>query len=379
MNQDKNPFRRKFKPEESSESDASGQDMVRITRQRSDSPDANDTSEASKPARQEEGTEADGQVSAGENRSGSGEVSSDGNASEGAVSPKPVLEDGALPGRQVREVARRLIRLTGEQPIRALAGNPALHPPGWVSQTDPGASPEAESWLAVVLRSYVGRAELSEIGENLAAFFDEREAFEKQIEELQARRKQVEEVAEEKQVQHERRLADLKAEMHEARSKLQSSIQVENVAELMLERDEHFAPLTSLLAEAAAEPSPQLAPFCIAFLRGLRELKPVLEDDQAGEDVRIDRLDRAVRSLLDGLSGLYVPQRRALLGRLAQAMSERLEHHEFLSPEDERHIDPARHNASGLGGSTIREAKSFTVVGRPNGQTVRYADVLVDD
>ncbi|RCR67597.1 hypothetical protein [Larkinella punicea] len=136
--------------------------------------------------------------------------------------------------------------------------------------------------------------------------------------------------------------------------------------------------IRNLLIEATESPTPDLNGFLAAFVGGwtaLRALETTL--NESPQDA-VRQYHQALTDLLSALTGLYIPQRRALLDKVAQWASNHFEDFVFVSPEETRQVDPALHNVQGLGGNTVREGRSFAVIRRQSRTVVIYADIVTE-
>lgn len=92
----------------------------------------------------------------------------------------------------------------------------------------------------------------------------------------------------------------------------------------------------------------------------------------------MEAVEKALRRFMGHVAGHLVPERREVLKRVGQAVNAYFEEYDFVSPEDWRHIDPAVHNASGVGGQSVKAGLGYVVLRRGTGQTVVYADIVTE-
>jgi len=95
------------------------------------------------------------------------------------------------------------------------------------------------------------------------------------------------------------------------------------------------------------------------------------------EEEKMEILHTALTRVLEALTGLYIPQRRAVLEQLAKLCNSRVSDYLFISPEESKEIDLRIHNAASIGGNQILEGRTFAVVNRSSYQTVKYAEIEV--
>jgi hypothetical protein len=136
-------------------------------------------------------------------------------------------------------------------------------------------------------------------------------------------------------------------------------------------------PLRELLLEAAEHPAPELADFLSAFAGAWTELRQQVAALTRAGTPDLHRLHAALSEFLTRLSGQHLPQRRPLLDQVARWASGFFEDYVFVSPEESALVDPAIHNAHGLGSGQILEGLSFAVIRRQSRVAVLYADVKV--
>ncbi|SOD99710.1 hypothetical protein [Spirosoma fluviale] len=147
------------------------------------------------------------------------------------------------------------------------------------------------------------------------------------------------------------------------------------VASFFIADDE--VPIRELLLEAAHQSTTGLAEFLKGFVPGWTRVKAVVSHPAGEVQIDLQQAHQALTDLLAGLSGLHIPQRRALLEKVAQWASRPFPDYIFVSPEESPQPDPALHNVHGLSGSTIVEGRSFAIIRRQSRTVVMYADVIV--
>ena len=134
--------------------------------------------------------------------------------------------------------------------------------------------------------------------------------------------------------------------------------------------------INQLLKEDIKNPSEALSAFCVALAKTWGILAQALQKE-GEEEEKMEILHVALTRVLEALTGLYIPQRRAVLEQLAKLCNSRVSDYLFISPEESKEIDLRIHNAASIGGNQILEGRTFAVVNRSSYQTVKYAEIEV--
>ncbi len=136
--------------------------------------------------------------------------------------------------------------------------------------------------------------------------------------------------------------------------------------------------LRSLLLDAAENGADGTALFIAKLGKGFTAIKIALSGIEEKEEIEnMEIVYKASIELLTAISGSHIPERREVLDIIAAIISESFSAYEFISPEQTLQLDPAIHNAQGLGTATIKEGVSFAVIRKESRQAVKYADVKV--
>ena len=134
--------------------------------------------------------------------------------------------------------------------------------------------------------------------------------------------------------------------------------------------------INQLLKEDIKNPSEALSAFCVALAKTWGILMQALQKE-GEEEEKMEIMHAALTRVLEALTGLYIPQRRAVLEQLAKLCNSRVSDYLFISPEESKEIDLRIHNAASIGGNQILEGRTFAVVNRSSYQTVKYAEIEV--
>ncbi|MEI7582755.1 hypothetical protein [Runella sp.] len=135
--------------------------------------------------------------------------------------------------------------------------------------------------------------------------------------------------------------------------------------------------IQSILSEDIQNPDVQLVPFAAELSKQWQRLQSLLAKLPQDDDEAMNAIYNQLTYLLQKLSGIYIPQRRAILDVMARACSSHSEKYIFVSPEESTRVDTSIHQALGLGGERVKEGKSFAVIRRDTRQTVRFAEIEV--
>ncbi len=288
--------------------------------------------------------------------------------------PAQAMEDG-FPN--VDDLARLLVELAGPDAFAELAANPRLRVP-LPDEDDGDAAPPAQAWLASVLRAFMTMDSLRRLQAGLRASLGE---LHQRLADETARCQQAEAALADRDakiVALERRLSDTTVQQHRAKEALHRTLPIAPLIEQSFGSDPRIAEVRGALRSALDQPSEALGPFVIGFCLGWIEVRLGLAESAVDEHAKVERLGRALRSLLARLSGLYIPERRDILRSVGAYVSAHFLEYDFVSPEDWRDVDPSVHNAGGIGGHSVKEGISYAVLRRGNRQTVIHADILVE-
>ena len=167
-----------------------------------------------------------------------------------------------------------------------------------------------------------------------------------------------------------------KREILKLTDKLDQSTSLKQLINSFLDSSPENRRLASLLYEAVDDVSPDVSDFCIGLFKGWGVFNSSLNNNTTESD-RVNNIHASLSSILKYISGKYISQRRDILKELANIANSHLTEYEFVSPEHTLTVDPTLHNASGLGGTEIREGISYSVIRSDTRKTVVYADVIV--
>ena len=278
--------------------------------------------------------------------------------------------------------AELLLQMAGEEAVASLAENPLLQVPtpenATGSERDGDALPLAQRWLADVLRAFVTRDALAHLQGALQAARAEPQRLQAELERWQSAWDELEASYREKVQGLETELSEANVQHKRVREQLQKTVPVRDLVEQVFEDRGPEAEVRDMLLEALVEPSETLGPFVGAVCIGWAEARAALRREVDDEERRMEDAVQALKRFMARLSGLYIPERREVLKRIGKAVSAGFEEYDFVSPEDWRHVDPAVHNAAGVGGQNVKEGAGFVVQRRSSGQTVIYADIVAE-
>lgn len=291
------------------------------------------------------------------------------NASTKMMVEKPhddYVEDIVFDNSNTEIAARLLIENLGSTLFNNLRNNKLLRLPYSDSNR------EINKWLEDLLNTYIRFEDISLIIESLSSL----ELNKKQTQEIKVKNL-------EKETKNEEIIESLKAELSELKTyksrqekKIAASISLRALSDSVPDTLE-FKTIKNLLKEASEEPIKGTDEFIINFISGMSGFLFVAGKSYPSDHEKIESISESLRNLLAKLKGLYVSQRRPLLDEIAKIAGNFNENYIFISPEETLQIDPAIHNAKGIGGSRVKEGVSFAVVEKNTRKTIIYADITV--
>jgi len=133
--------------------------------------------------------------------------------------------------------------------------------------------------------------------------------------------------------------------------------------------------IAKMLIEAYKNGKKQGVKFVLNFINGFSLVEKAILKLGEDEKENIDILNEATKQLMQQISGTSSAERRPILDKIANLCNSYLFTYDFISPEQTLQIDPAIHNAEGLGGTVIKEGLSFAVVRRETRKAVFFAEI----
>lgn len=133
--------------------------------------------------------------------------------------------------------------------------------------------------------------------------------------------------------------------------------------------------IVNMLLEAYKNGGKQGQKFVLGFLKGFSWLENSILRLGEDEKENVDILNEGTKLLMEQISEKTSAERRPILDKIAALCNTYLFTYDFVSPEQTLQIDPTIHNAEGLGGTVIKEGKSFAVVRRETRKAVYYAEI----
>ena len=173
------------------------------------------------------------------------------------------------------------------------------------------------------------------------------------------------------------KLEPLQREVNSLKKKVAASVGIDVVVDAVFSGEAvEIQTINQLLKEDIKNPSEALSAFCVALAKTWGILMQALQKE-GEEEEKMEIMHAALTRVLEALTGLYIPQRRAVLEQLAKLCNSRVSDYLFISPEESKEIDLRIHNAASIGGNQILEGRTFAVVNRSSYQTVKYAEIEV--
>ena len=267
-------------------------------------------------------------------------------------------------GDDAERLAVWLTTFLGEDVFRRLEENENLH----VSMLE--EKKDVTGWLTAGLKTILKSEDLELLVQRV----------EQEIQELQKRLI----VAEEIQVSNQDITADCERQKREIEAlevklekKVAASVGIDVMVDAVFSGEAvEIQTINQLLKEDIKNPSEALSAFCVALAKTWGILVRALQKE-GEEEEKMEILHAALTRVLEALTGLYIPQRRAVLEQLAKLCNSRVSDYLFISPEESKEIDLRIHNAASIGGNQILEGRTFAVVNRSSYQTVKYAEIEV--
>ena len=287
---------------------------------------------------------------------------------------KSALLSWETQGDDAERLAAWLTTFLGEDVFRRLEENENLH----VSMLE--EKKDVTGWLTAGLKTILKSEDLELLVQRV----------EQEIQELQKRLI----VAAEIQVSNQDIMADcerqkreiealevklepLQREVNSLKKKVAASVGIDVVVDAVFSGEAvEIQTINQLLKEDIKNPSEALSAFCVALAKTWGILMQALQKE-GEEEEKMEILHTALTRVLEALTGLYIPQRRAVLEQLAKLCNSRVSDYLFISPEESKEIDLRIHNAASIGGNQILEGRTFAVVNHSSYQTVKYAEIEV--
>ncbi len=266
-------------------------------------------------------------------------------------------------------IAKIVIKITGKEPIENLKNNENFSFPFTTN------SITLTEWVVLALKTLFTFDDLKSLSDNIINHkytYQEATALVK---------KRVSNTLIEKNNKIKKLESDMalrKREISKLTDKLDQSTSLKQLIDSFLDSTPENRRLISLLYEAVDDISPDVSEFCMGLFKGWGVFNNSL-DKNITESDRMNNIHTSLSSILRYISGKYISQRRDILKELANIANSYLTEHEFVSPEHTLTVDPTLHNASGLGGTEIREGISYSVIRSDTRKTVIYADIVVTD
>lgn len=167
------------------------------------------------------------------------------------------------------------------------------------------------------------------------------------------------------------------AKKNKAEKKVKSAIPGTILLDIIFGENKDTASIRQQLEIALEQPTDGTMDFITGFAQGWIALNNALNKCTDDEIQNIDTIQKALRILLQKISGKHIAERRTLLDATANYINKLFTNFEFISPEQSLQVDPSIHNAKGVGGSRIKEGISFAVIRKANRQTYQFAEIVV--
>jgi hypothetical protein len=261
------------------------------------------------------------------------------------------------------------IQFFGKEVFLHLKANPHLKIP-FIDN-----SKSVEEWLDQALKTVCSFEDLQEIASKIQTNYIELKQNSKQLNEKQRQQEEQIQKFSIQNRQYELESVELRKENEVTGEKLLRSTSVQEMSEIIFKNELGAERIDVLFKEAVVAPTEKLPDFFAGFVKGWFALKPLLNATYENEKQKVEVIHQNVTKFLEGITGIIIPQRRVLLDALARYISNGFEEFIFVSPEETIQIDPAIHDAKGMGGTKVKEGLSFAVLRKQNRQTYLFADI----
>lgn len=284
-----------------------------------------------------------------------------------------------ISANSIDEISAWLISIIGEKAFENVKNNEYLK----LAYTE-NEELTIQQWLQKAMKTLFSLEQIKEIGDHILSNQNSFGKLQEQANLVEQEKKNFEE----KMVKINARFERLKEEVEEAESEkhriekeMQTALPLEKLVNVFFkDKDEdtqYLKSIRNLLHEAIERPDKHTGTFIMQFAKGWTILNTSAKNLKGEEKDDMETLHKATIELLQEISGCHISERRPLLEIIAKILSENFKEYEFISPEQTLQIDPAIHNAEGLGSASIKEGRSFAVIRKRSRQAVKYADITI--
>jgi hypothetical protein len=276
------------------------------------------------------------------------------------------------------EIANWLLSFIGDGVFEQLKKNPYLQLP----YTE--ANITIKEWLEKALKTIFPLEYIQKIGEQIQQNQSKFGQIEGDVQKAMNEKTQMEEKLNKANLRFEQmqnQLDEIESEKFKIKKETQNSLPLTKLINEFFKEEgvesEEIKRIIQLLNESLQNQDENLSTFIARFSKGWLYVKSTLDQLKGEEKDKMEQTHAALTMLLKYISGIYIPERRPLLDVVAKFVSRIFEGYDFISPEQTLQIDPAIHNAGGLGNAMIKEGITFAVIRKQSRQAVKYADIKV--
>lgn len=238
----------------------------------------------------------------------------------------------------------------------------------------------SQEWLIKSIKTFFTEEDLKIVGQKISENQKIPVQLKSSLEKIEELKDKLEK-SDKKHKQLNEAVDDAEEVAFKIRKQLQATVELKKLIEIFFEPynngNEEMERLLEILNDSLADLDNKLSLFITNFARGWAYLQSNFDNLDKDEKVRLEKVHNALSVLLSYISGISTSQRRPLLDTLAKIVSAKFENYDFISPERTLQVDPAIHNADGVGSGMIKEGISFAVIRRESRKAVIYADIVV--
>ncbi len=276
------------------------------------------------------------------------------------------------------DISNWLIGFLGDDMFEQIKTNPYLQLP----YTDENI--ELKDWLVKAIKTIFKPETIGNIGQQIQENHNKLAEINAIAQQAQQEKQQIEERLTKAQTRFEQiknETDNAEDEKFQIEKKLRASIELSQFIDDFFDNNESkhsdIEKLVRLFKESLSNLNENLSTFLIKFGKGWMFIQAAILQFNDDEKANMKQLHQALTHLMAFISQTHIPERRPALDLVASFVSSKFSEYEFISPEQTLQVDPAIHNAQGLGSNTVKEGVSFAVIRKESRQAVIYADIKV--
>ncbi len=278
----------------------------------------------------------------------------------------------------VEDISAWFINSIGEKVFENVKNNEYLQLPYTENE-----NLNTKDWLAKALKTLFSKEQIKEIGNQISQGNKNTGKLQEKEEQLELEKQQFEERMLKINTRFERlkeEVEEAESEKHRIEKEMQSSLSLNKLIPIFFKGEEDspkHKQLRNLLNDAIDNADKNTGIFIAKFGKAWTILNTALNNLSEDEKENMELVHKATIEMLEQIADTHISERRPLLDMVADIISDSFNEYEFVSPEQTLQLDPAIHNAKGLGTASIKEGLSFAVIRKESRQAVKYADIIV--